>query len=40
MNIGKVLPANTTIGNNHGIGSNSDYTIWDNNFYIHGRRVQ
>jgi hypothetical protein len=39
MNIVKALPANTTTGSNHGISSNSDYYIWDNNSYIHGAGV-
>jgi hypothetical protein len=39
MNIVKALPANTTIGNNYGIGSNSNHTIWGNNFCVHGRGV-
>jgi hypothetical protein len=39
MNIVKALQANTTIGNNHGIGSNSNYTIWGDNSCVHGRGV-
>jgi hypothetical protein len=39
MNIVKALPADTIIGNNHGIGSNSNYIIWGNNFCVHGRGV-
>jgi hypothetical protein len=39
MNIVKVLPANTTIGNNYGIGSNSNYDIWSNNSSVYGAGV-
>jgi hypothetical protein len=39
MNIVKALPADTIIGNDHGIGSNSNYIIWGNNFCVHGRGV-
>jgi hypothetical protein len=35
MNIDKARPANTIIGNNHGIGSNSNYNIWGNNSCVH-----
>ena len=41
MNIAKVLPADTIIGSNHGhrISGNSDYNIWGDNSYIHGRGI-
>jgi hypothetical protein len=39
MNIGKALPANTTIGNNYGIGSNSNHIIWSNNSSVPGPGV-
>jgi hypothetical protein len=39
MNIVKALLANTVIGNNHGIGSNSNYSIWGNNSCVHDTGV-
>jgi hypothetical protein len=39
MNIVKALLANTTIGSNHGIGSNSNHIIWGNNSCVHGTGV-
>jgi hypothetical protein len=39
MNIVKALLADTTTGSNHGISSNSNYTIWGDNFCVYGRGV-
>ena len=41
MNIAKALPADTITGSDHGhrISGNSNYNIWCNTSYIHGRGV-